>query len=181
MEADGEVHGGYYTRYMNKVERLTATLLLLQERPYTSVEIAGRFEVSKRTVLRDVQALCEMGVPVVAREGAGGGYSLPDDYGLAPLPLTTHEAFLLMLALGSLRQWADVPFAPELNSLRAKLGALLPERERAAAEDLLETVAVELAAPGRRAPFVEALMAASRRGQWVTVDYKSAGSVSTQW
>ena len=74
---------------MNKVERLTATLLLLQARPHTSVEIAGRFEVSKRTVLRDVQALCEMGVPVVAREGAGGGYSLPEDYGLAPLPLST--------------------------------------------------------------------------------------------
>ncbi len=165
---------------MNKLERLTATLLLLQERPYTSMEIAQRFEVSKRTVLRDVQALCEMGVPVVAREGAGGGYSLPDDYGLAPLPLTTHEAFLLMLALGSLAQWADVPLAPELSSLLAKLRALLPERERSGAEHLLETVAVELAAPAARAPFLEALMTATRHGQWVTVEYVSAGSASTQ-
>jgi predicted DNA-binding transcriptional regulator YafY len=54
---------------MNKVERLMATLLL-QERPRTSVEIAERFEISKRTVLRDAQALCEMGVPVVARYGS---------------------------------------------------------------------------------------------------------------
>jgi len=57
---------------MNRVDRLTAILLLLQERPRTSEEIARRFEVSKRTVLRDVQALSEMGVPVIARDGAGG-------------------------------------------------------------------------------------------------------------
>jgi predicted DNA-binding transcriptional regulator YafY len=165
---------------MNKLERLTATLLLLQERPHTSLEIARRFEVSKRTVLRDVQALCEMGVPVVAREGPGGGYSLPDDYALSPLPLTTHEAFLLMLALGSLAQWADVPFAPEWASLQAKLAALLPEQERARAAQLLATIAVELPAPAARAPHLEALMAATRGGAWVRVEYVSAGRTSTQ-
>lgn len=164
---------------MNRVERLTATLLLLQERPHTSVEIAERFEVSKRTVLRDVQALCEMGVPVVAREGAGGGYSLPEDYALAPLPLSTHEAFLLMLALGSLAQWADVPFAPERASLLAKLQALLPERERASAEHLLATVALELPAAGAPAPYLEALMAASRAGEWVQITYHSAGRAAS--
>jgi predicted DNA-binding transcriptional regulator YafY len=165
---------------MNKVERLTATLLLLQDRPHTSVEIAGRFEVSKRTVLRDVQALCEMGVPVVAREGVGGGYSLPQDYGLSPLPLTTHEAFLLLLALSSLAQWAEVPFAPELASLLAKLRSLLPERERLGAEGLLETVGVEQAGHGARAPFLEQLMAASQQGQWVRVTYASAGRTEQQ-
>jgi predicted DNA-binding transcriptional regulator YafY len=165
---------------MNRVERLTAILLLLQERPHTSVEIAARFEVSKRTVLRDVQALCEMGVPVVAREGTGGGYSLPDDYRLAPLSLTTREAFLLLLALNSLSQWAHVPFAPERASLLAKLRALVPERERARAEGLLDHISVELAAASAPAPYLEALIAASQAGQWVQVVYASSGRVSSQ-
>jgi predicted DNA-binding transcriptional regulator YafY len=165
---------------MNRVERLTAILLLLQDRPHTSVEVAARFEVSKRTVLRDVQALCEMGVPVMARDGAGGGYSLPDDYSLAPLSLSTHEAFLLLLALNSLSQWAHVPFAPERASLLAKLRALLPERERASAEGMLEQVSVELAAASAPAPYLEALIAASQAGQWVQVTYASSGRVSSQ-
>jgi predicted DNA-binding transcriptional regulator YafY len=78
---------------MNRVERLTATLLLLQEKPRTAAEIAAAFEISRRTVLRDIQALSEMGVPVIAREGPGGGYWLPESYSLDPLALSTNESF----------------------------------------------------------------------------------------
>ena len=40
---------------MNRIERLTAILMLLQDRPHSASEIARQFEVSKRTILRDVQ------------------------------------------------------------------------------------------------------------------------------
>src|SRR5438128_2019794 len=73
---------------MNRMERLTAIVLTIRERQRTCEEIASYFEVSKRTILRDVQALCEMGVPVIATGGPGGGYSLPGDYTFSPLPLT---------------------------------------------------------------------------------------------
>ena len=63
---------------MNRTERLTAIILLLQERPRTAEQIARAFEVSRRTILRDMQALSEIGVPLIAREGAGGGYALPE-------------------------------------------------------------------------------------------------------
>jgi predicted DNA-binding transcriptional regulator YafY len=46
---------------MNRIDRLTAMILLLQRGKRTAGEIASRFEVSKRTALRDIQALCEMG------------------------------------------------------------------------------------------------------------------------
>ncbi|MBI1882326.1 MAG: HTH domain-containing protein [Chloroflexi bacterium] len=113
---------------MNRIERLTAILLLLQEKSHTSVEIAHRFEVSKRTVLRDIQALSEMGVPVIAQAGPGGGYSLVPDYWLAPLPLTVGETFLLQLTLSAITKLSDAPFKPERASLLAKLRALLPEQ-----------------------------------------------------
>ncbi len=86
---------------MNRIDRLTAIILLLQRGRRTASEIAHRFEVSKRTAFRDIQALCEMGVPIVTEAGAHGGYTLMPDYSLAPLQLTLREALLLRLALGS--------------------------------------------------------------------------------
>ena len=49
---------------MNRIDRLTAIILLLQGGKRTASEIARRFEVSKRTVFRDIEALCEMGIPI---------------------------------------------------------------------------------------------------------------------
>lgn len=164
---------------MNRIERLTAILLLLQEKPRTSSEIARHFEVSKRTVLRDVQALCEMGVPVVSRDGAGGGYSLPATYRLTPLPLTSNEAFLLLLALGSINRLADVPFREERASLAAKLQSLLPGKQRPEIDSMLAAVAVDVPERTRRSPFIEALVSAAREGRWVRVVYQSAARLST--
>src|SRR5262245_40343559 len=124
---------------MNRTERLTAIILLLQARPRTAEQLARTFEVSRRTILRDMQALSEIGVPVIAREGAGGGYELPADYSLAPLALTPHEAFLLLLALRPLTQLGEVPFAQAHASLTAKLHALLPAAQPEVAQ-LLATV-----------------------------------------
>ena len=138
---------------MNRIERLAAVLLLLQERPHTSDEIARRFEVSRRTILRDVQALSEMGVPVIAREGPGGGYSLASDYHTEPLPLTRNEAFLLLLALDALRRLSDLPFKREMASLETKLRALLPQGELSGAHDLLANIGVDVPVRKQRAPF----------------------------
>ena len=57
---------------MNRIDRLTAILLLLQGGKRTAGEIAQRFEVSRRTILRDIDALCEMGIPIAADLGAPG-------------------------------------------------------------------------------------------------------------
>jgi predicted DNA-binding transcriptional regulator YafY len=165
---------------MTRIERLTAILLLLQEKPYTSLEIARRFEVSKRTVLRDIQALCEMGVPIVAQAGVGGGYSLSENYLLAPLPLTTHEAFLLLLALKAIIKVSETPFLAERASLLAKLQALLPQPSPPDLEQLLAVA--ELGAPERDqpTPFLEPLLLAALQQRWVQVSYQSAERLSRQ-
>jgi predicted DNA-binding transcriptional regulator YafY len=165
---------------MNRTDRLTAILLLLQERSRTAGEIARHFEVSRRTVLRDVQALCEIGVPIVAREGVGGGYSLPEGYWLAPPPLSDHEAFLLLLALGALAQQADTPFAPERASLVAKLRALLPVGQLAGVERLLDHIELDAPRRAQRAPFLDALLDAAQARRWVRVTYQSAERRSVQ-
>jgi len=164
---------------MNRIDRLTAILLLLQAKPRTSEEIAKQFEVSKRTILRDVQALCEMGVPIIAREGAGGGYSLPLDYVLAPLRLNPHEAFLLLLSLDAIAGLSEAPFAQERVSLIAKLRMLLPQQQLEHVEHLLATVSVDIPRRAQRAPFLDQIIVAAGREQWLQVTYKSAERVST--
>ncbi len=162
---------------MNRIDRLTGILLLLQRRPSTADEIARRFEVSKRTVVRDMWALREIGVPIFAQDGAKGGYSLPSDYYLAPLPLTPREMFLLLLALDAIDSHADMPFARERTTLRGKLHTLLPEDEVAQVERWLRTTSIAIPRRQQHAPFLDALIEAiGQEGQrrWLRITYQSA-------
>jgi predicted DNA-binding transcriptional regulator YafY len=165
---------------MNKLERMTAVLLYLQERPRTAREIAEHFEVSRRTVLRDVQALSQMGVPIIARDGAGGGLALPADYSLAPLALSPREVFLLLLALQAIRQPTDVPFGRERSSLEAKLRTLLPPAHRQNADKLLANVSIPSPLGERRSQFLDLLVTAIDTGSWLQAVYHSAQSTSSQ-
>lgn len=76
---------------MNRIDRLLAMVLVLQRHKLVRAEdLAARFAISKRTVYRDVAALSEMGVPVVAQPGEG--YSLTEGYFLCSIPLATSWA-----------------------------------------------------------------------------------------
>ena len=81
---------------MNRIDRLFATLLLLQARRRLRAEdLAGHFEVSRRTISRDMAALAEMGVPLVSLPGEG--YELMPGYYLPPLVFDEDEAAALFL------------------------------------------------------------------------------------
>lgn len=165
---------------MNRIDRLTAIILLLQGGRSTASEIARRFEVSKRTVFRDIEALCEMGVPIVTESGTHGGYSLMPDYSLAPLQLTMREALLLRLALSSVSQLADTPFKQERESLLAKMQALIPTRHQQDTEHLLQTIHLDVPERNYAVPFIEQLLESARTGQWLRISYRSARQASQQ-
>src|SRR5690606_24970454 len=77
---------------MTKGDRLAAILITLQSRELVRAqELAERFEVSVRTIYRDMQALSEAGVPVMAIPGTGGGYRLMDGYRLPAPPAHLHH------------------------------------------------------------------------------------------
>jgi len=165
---------------MNRIDRLTAIILLLQGGKRTAGEIAHRFEVSRRTILRDIQALCEMGVPVAAESGALGGYTLMPDYTLAPLSLTFRETLLLRLALSSVAQLSDTPFKQERESLLAKMQALMPAQHQHDTDHLLETIRLDVPAHVYATPFIEQLLESARNGQWLAVSYRSERGASQQ-
>lgn len=165
---------------MNRIDRLTAILLLLQAKKRTAGEIAQHFEVSRRTVLRDIEALCEMGIPIATELGATGGYTLPSDYSLPPLALTLQEALLLRLALSSLSQLGATPFKQARASFLAKVQTLLPRRENESLEQFTQTLSLAIPTHAYPTPFLDHLLENARARRWVVAAYRSEKGVSWQ-
>ncbi len=119
---------------MNRTDRLYALAEELRRvGPHgtTSTRLARLFEVTTRTVKRDVSALQQAGLPVVAQAGPGGGYVLVGAT-LPPVALTPGQAVALALAVDALP--AGSPFGVDARTARDKvLDALSPaDRDRAA-------------------------------------------------
>jgi predicted DNA-binding transcriptional regulator YafY len=114
-----------------RATRLVSLLLLLQLRgQLTATELAGHFEVSVRTIHRDVEALAAAGVPVEAVRGPAGGYRLAGGYRTKLTGLTAEEAEALFVAPAPA---AELGLGGVLTNARLKvLSALPPElQERA--------------------------------------------------
>ena len=64
-----------------KIDRLIGILsILLQKEKITAPELAEKFEVSRRTISRDIEALCKAGIPIVTEQGQNGGISIMEGY-----------------------------------------------------------------------------------------------------
>jgi predicted DNA-binding transcriptional regulator YafY len=124
---------------MNRVDRLFGILLQLQQRRRVRAQdLAARFEVSERTIYRDMTALCEVGVPITALPGEG--YELMEGYYLRPLVFTSDEAGALSLAAQMFMSQASGRVAAAGQAALAKITAVLPEATRQQTETLLQMV-----------------------------------------
>lgn len=166
---------------MTRTERLAALLLFLQSRRggsnsvrITANEIAAHFGISRRTVLRDMAALSVMGIPLESADGAAGGYALPPDFTLAPLPLTHRETLLLLFALGGLERLSVAPFGEARETLTAKLRAMLSPAQLAVADGWRAALSIDV--PERShitVPFLDTILTATHRGGWLATVYHS--------
>ena len=86
-----------------KIDRLIGILsILLQEEKTTAPKLAERFEVSRRTVNRDIEDLCKAGIPISTTQGTGGGISIMDGYRMDRTILTSKEMQMILAGLRSL-------------------------------------------------------------------------------
>ncbi len=86
-----------------KIDRLMGILsVLLQEEKTTAPELAERFEVSRRTINRDIEDLCKAGIPIRTTQGTGGGISIMDGYRIDRTILTSKDMQMILAGLRSL-------------------------------------------------------------------------------
>ncbi len=112
---------------MKRTERLFALAEVLRGRRtgVTAEELATRFDVTVRTIYRDLDALRDASLPVAAERGRGGGYALDKSYALPPVNFTAREAALLV-ALGRFAlEMRLLPFTGTLERALDKVRAAL--------------------------------------------------------
>ena len=86
-----------------KIDRLIGILsILLQKEMTTAPELAEHFEVSRRTIGRDIEALCKAGIPIRTMQGTGGGISIMNGYRMDRTLLTSRDMQMILAGLRSL-------------------------------------------------------------------------------
>ena len=116
---------------MNRIDRLFGILTLLQSRKYVTAEqIAEKFEISIRTVYRDIKALGEQGIPVSFEQPKG--YFIVQGYFLPPVSFSSEEANALLLMEAMVSGFADKSiqkhYSTALNKVRTVLKG--PQKEK---------------------------------------------------
>ncbi|WP_260171805.1 helix-turn-helix transcriptional regulator [Pedobacter cryoconitis] len=114
---------------MNRIDRLSAILIQLQSRrTVRAQDIAGRFEISLRTVYRDIKSLEEAGIPIIGE--AGVGYSLTDGYRLPPVMFTREEAIAFITAEKLVVGLTDTTNGNSYSSALYKIRAVLKTADK---------------------------------------------------
>jgi predicted DNA-binding transcriptional regulator YafY len=120
---------------MNRIDRISAILIQLQSRRVVkAADIAERFNISLRTVYRDVRTLEEAGIPLIGE--AGVGYSIMDGYRLPPVTFTKEEATAFLTAEKFVEKLTDPSTVANHKSAMYKIRAVLRNDEK----DLLEDI-----------------------------------------
>src|SRR5262245_56949485 len=112
---------------MRKKSRLFAIAEALRARRtgVTAAELAQRFNVTLRTIYRDLEALQDAGMPIRADRGRGGGYALDRNYQLPPVNFTAREAALLVALARMASEQRLMPFPTTIARAADKVRAAL--------------------------------------------------------
>ena len=115
--------------------------LLLNKKSTTANELAAHFEVSKRTILRDIDTLTAAGIPIYTVQGKGGGISILDNFVLDKTAVSDEEQSKILLALQTLNAADDV----EATELLERLSGLFQK-------DITDWLEIDFSRWGTRSP-----------------------------
>lgn len=126
---------------MNRIDRLSAIITYLQsKRIVTAQQIATRFDISLRTVYRDISALMESGIPIAGE--AGRGYSIETGYHLPPVMFTPEEAAAMITAGKMTEKLTDISLEQNYNTALEKVKAVMRYSDKEFMEKLEKQILV---------------------------------------
>jgi len=149
-----------------KLDRLLGILtILLQSERLSAPYLAEKFEVSRRTIGRDIDALCQAGIPIVTHQGSGGGISIAEGFKLDKHILTTSELSGIIAALKGI---GSVSEQSRIERTLDKLGA-----NSEAVVSLQEPIVIDLAShyKGHLTPKIETIKQAIFENIVIEFDY----------
>jgi predicted DNA-binding transcriptional regulator YafY len=163
---------------MKRTERLHALSEMLRRsgsRGCSAERMAREFDVSVRTIKRDLAALANSGAPLWSRPGPGGGYGLALGASLPPVSLSPAQAVALMAAVSAA---PDAPYADLAAAGVRKILDVLDPRTRARADELADRVWVE-ALPSASRAIRSALEEGMAEQRVVRIRYTSGDGTTT--
>jgi predicted DNA-binding transcriptional regulator YafY len=161
-----------------RASRLLRILLLLQNRGrLTSGQLADELEVARRTILRDVDALTEAGLPIIVHQGNQGGIELGFNYRTRLTGLAADEAEAMALILTRpMRELEDLGIADAADRARSKMLEAFPDTVRTHIERARRQFRVRAAEGGDADPRIAALAEAVRAAKVVRIRANSKSS-----
>lgn len=128
---------------MNRIDRLLGILTFLQSRKYVSTErIADRFNISIRTVYRDLKALGEQGIPICFEPNKG--YYIIQGYFLPPVSFNSEEANALLIMESLVSSFADKSIKEHYTTALNKVKAVLPNSQKEKLELLDKNILLQV-------------------------------------
>lgn len=168
---------------MRRTERLFAIAEYLRGRRngVTAEQLAERFEVTLRTIYRDLESLRAAELPIRADRGRGGGYALDRHYSLPPVNFTAREAAILIRVGRWLGEQRRLPFTRTLASALDKVqAALSASAQRELVEQLQSLVFVGVPAAASDPDVRDALEQAWFERQPLWVRYRGAAGITSE-
>lgn len=157
-----------------KIDRLLSIVILLMNRPLIQAkELADMFEVSVRTIYRDIESINGAGIPVVTYQGANGGIGLMEGYRLDRNLLTERELADIFTALQSVSSYGG----GEHTMLMEKISSVIPPSQTAAFRSKTTQMIVDFSPWGLQGPLEDRLIllkAALEQSTAVSFDYVNA-------
>ncbi|MFC5703291.1 helix-turn-helix transcriptional regulator [Cohnella faecalis] len=145
-----------------RLERLlNIVIILINHRMVQAKELAERFEVSVRTIYRDIEALGLAGIPVVTHQGSNGGIGLAEGYRLDRHLLTDQECAAIVTALRSITSFAAGDGA-DSAMLMEKIRSIIPAVRQQAFQEQSSQLLVDLS-PWGHYPQLEAMLSTVKR------------------
>lgn len=112
-----------------KIDRLIGIIMtLLQQEKVTAPELAKQFEVSRRTINRDIEDICKAGIPLVTTQGRGGGISIAENYKIEKTFFAPEELQTIFAGLRGVDSVSKIPYFSQIvKKLSSRENPLTPD------------------------------------------------------